>query len=45
MSKGYTMFCLIALVGAIAFYRVNALISLVCFLLLVGASFGAGRLG
>ncbi len=45
MTKGYGLFCLAALIGAIAFYRVNALISMICFLFLVGASFGAGRLG
>lgn len=43
--KGYGLFCLVVFIGAIAFYRVNALISMICFLLLVGAAFGAGKLG
>lgn len=43
--KGTTIFVILMLVGAIAFYRVNALISMVCFLMLVGVAFGSGRLG
>ena len=45
MTKGFSMFCVVMLIGAVIFYRVNPLISIVFFLMLVGASFGAGRLG
>jgi hypothetical protein len=45
MSKGYALFCLVMLIGAVAFYRANPLISIVFFMMLVGAAFGAGRLG
>lgn len=45
MSRGYTIFCALALMGAVGFYRTNALISLICFMMLVGVSFAAGRLG
>jgi hypothetical protein len=43
--KGTTIFVILCLVGAVAFYRVNALISMMCFLMLVGVAFSAGRLG
>lgn len=45
MSKEAKIFILLALVGAIYFYRINPLISMVCFLIVVGAAFSSGRLG
>jgi hypothetical protein len=45
MRKGSTIFLIITLIGAVAFYKVNAFISIVFFLLFVGVAFGTGKLG
>lgn len=45
MSKGYLLFTLGSLGGAIAFYNTNAILSLFCLLLFIGACYGAGKLG
>lgn len=45
MSKGYLLFVLATGGGAIFFYNTNALLSLVCLLLAVGALYGAGKIG
>lgn len=45
MSKGYALFTLITLGSAIAFYNTNAILSLFCLMLSIGALYGAGKLG
>ena len=45
MSKGYLLFMLGSIGGAIYFFKINSFISLICLLLFIGAAYGAGKLG
>lgn len=43
--KGFALFSLIFLGGAIYFFKTNSFISLVCLLIFMGGLWGSGKLG
>ena len=45
MRKGTTIFLVITLAGAVAFYRVNAFISIIFMIMFLAVAFGTGKLG
>ena len=45
MSRSYLLFMIGTLAASIFFYRVNALLSMVCLLVFIAFAYNAGKLG